>query len=99
MAWCEVRGQHQIAQAQTLPIRHRARHMHWPEYESVSVLRIVVSSPFKQRDVRGARDHLGTSVVCELCYAAGMITVRMRIENPSDVARIDAQRSNVRFDQ
>ena len=99
MARCEVRGQHQIAQTQTLPICHRARHVHWREYESVGVLRIVVSSPFEQRHIRSARNHLGTSVVRELSYAAGVITVRMRIENPSDVARIDAQRSNTRLDQ
>ena len=33
------------------------------------------------------------------CYPAGMIEMRMRIQYPLDVAQIDAEPSNVRFNQ
>src|SRR5690348_13592840 len=91
--------QHQITQAQTLAIGDRARHVHRRERESIPVFRVVTTAVLEQRSIPGTRDHLCTRVVRELCQAAGMIGMRVRIEDPPDVAQAYAEGLNVRFDQ
>src|SRR5690348_17937726 len=94
MAGRRVCGEYQITQVQAFTIIRHARYMHRRERKPVAVFRIVVTAALQQRGIRGTRDHLCTRVVRELRDATGMVGMRMRIENPFDVAQTDAEASD-----
>jgi hypothetical protein len=62
-------------------------------------LRVIATAAFQQGDIRCIRDRLCTCVMRQLRHAACMIGMRMRTENPFDVAQVDAWIPDVRFDQ
>src|SRR5690348_5801124 len=99
MSWRRVCGQYQITQVQAFTIIRHARYVHRRKRKPVVVFRIIMTAALQQRGIRGTRDHLCTRVVRELRNATGMVGMRMRIENPSDVAQTDAETSDVRLDQ